>query len=328
MLNHIAIIMDGNGRWATEKGRPRVFGHIKGARVAKKIITQSVELGIKHLTLYAFSTENWNRPPTEVNFLIQLLQRYLARERHHLFQQNIRFKVIGDYHKFPSIVVREIELTMEQTKDNTGMNLSFALNYGGRQELIYVMRELAQKVQRGEMQPEEITEQIVSRVLEDHSVGEPDLLIRTSGEYRLSNFLLWQATYSELYFTSVLWPDFSEVHLLEAIQSYSQRERRFGLISEQIESDESLQKGMESESRQKKINGLSSNQSFKVDPANPLKDTVNSLFFNSGTLIDEDSKGLVEKSILDRFHVLNSSYEALIGCGAETLAQQTQGGRE
>lgn len=300
MLNHIAIIMDGNGRWATEKGRPRIFGHIKGARVAKKIITQSVELGIKHLTLYAFSTENWNRPPTEVNFLIRLLQRYLARERHHLFEQNIQFKVIGDYHKFPSMVVKEIELTMEQTKNNSGMSLSFALNYGGRQELVQVMQEFAQKIQRGQMRPEEITEELVSQVLEQRSVGEPDLLIRTSGEYRLSNFLLWQATYSELYFTPVLWPDFSEDHLLEAIQSYSQRERRFGLTSEQIE---------------------------KPDPINSLSDSVKELLFTSGIRGNEDSKVLAEKTFLGRSLAWSSSYETHLG-PTEALAQQIQGGRE
>jgi len=292
--------MDGNGRWATEKGRPRIFGHIKGARVAKKIITQSVELGIKHLTLYAFSTENWNRPPTEVNFLIRLLQRYLARERHHLFEQNIQFKVIGDYHKFPSMVVKEIELTMEQTKNNSGMSLSFALNYGGRQELVQVMQEFAQKIQRGQMRPEEITEELVSQVLEQRSVGEPDLLIRTSGEYRLSNFLLWQATYSELYFTPVLWPDFSEDHLLEAIQSYSQRERRFGLTSEQIE---------------------------KPDPINSLSDSVKELLFTSGIRGNEDSKVLAEKTFLGRSLAWSSSYETHLG-PTEALAQQIQGGRE
>lgn len=235
MLNHIAIIMDGNGRWAQERRRPRVFGHIKGARVAKKIITKSVKLGIKNLTLYAFSTENWNRPADEVSFLIRLLQRYLARERRHLFEQNIRFNVIGEYQKFPPLVAREIELTIEQTKNNTGMNLSFALNYGGRQELVSVIRDLSDKVLRGELKSEEITESLISDELERRSVGEPDLLIRTSGELRLSNFLIWQSTYSELYFTPVLWPDFNESELLKAIDSYQARERRFGHTSQQLD---------------------------------------------------------------------------------------------
>lgn len=233
MLNHIAIIMDGNGRWAQERSRPRVFGHIKGARVAKKIITQSVKLGIKNLTLYAFSTENWNRPADEVSFLIRLLQRYLARERRHLFEQNIRFNVIGEYHKFPSLVAKEIELTIEQTKNNTGMTLSFALNYGGRQELVSLMQDLSERVLRGELKPEDITENLISTELARRSVGEPDLLIRTSGELRLSNFLIWQSTYSELYFTPVLWPDFNETELMKAIDSYHQRERRFGCTSQQ-----------------------------------------------------------------------------------------------
>jgi len=228
--------MDGNGRWANERSRPRVFGHIKGARVAKKIITQSVQLGIKNLTLYAFSTENWNRPADEVSFLIRLLQRYLARERRHLFEQNVRFNVIGEYQRFPPLVVKEIELTMERTKNNSGLNLSFALNYGGRQELVSVMRELSERTLCGELKPDEITESLISEELEKRSVGEPDLLIRTSGELRLSNFLIWQSTYSELYFTPVLWPDFDESEMLKAIDSFQNRERRFGHTSEQIES--------------------------------------------------------------------------------------------
>lgn len=235
MLNHIAIIMDGNGRWAQERRRPRVFGHIKGARVAKKIITQAVKLGIKNLTLYAFSTENWNRPADEVSFLIRLLQRYLARERRHLFEQNIRFNVIGEYQKFPALVAKEIELTIEQTKNNTGMTLSFALNYGGRQELVALMQDLSERVLRGELKSEDITEELISTELARRSVGEPDLLIRTSGELRLSNFLIWQSTYSELYFTPVLWPDFNEAELLKAMDSYHQRERRFGCTSQQLE---------------------------------------------------------------------------------------------
>ncbi len=234
MPKHIAIIMDGNGRWAKERHRARIFGHIKGARVAKKIITKAVETGIRELTLYAFSTENWSRPKDEVNFLIRLLKRYLARERNLLIKQNIKFKVIGDYYKFPQLVVEEIERTVEMTKNNTGMSLSFALNYGGRQELVEVMQQLALQVQAGQLQPQQITEDLVSEVLKLKSVGEPDLLIRTSGELRLSNFLMWQSVYSELYFTPTLWPDFNEFHFLQAIESFKIRERRFGHTSEQI----------------------------------------------------------------------------------------------
>lgn len=226
--------MDGNGRWAKERHRPRVFGHIKGARVAKKIITKAVEIGLSDLTLYAFSTENWNRPKDEVNFLIRLLKRYLARERKLLIKQNIKFKVIGNYHKFPQMVVDEIDSTIEQTKNNTGMNLSFALNYGGRQEIIEIMQSLAAQAQAGQLAPEKITESLISEILESKSVGEPDLLIRTSGELRLSNFLVWQSVYSELYFTPTLWPDFNEDMFMQAIESYRNRERRFGHTSEQI----------------------------------------------------------------------------------------------
>lgn len=226
--------MDGNGRWAKERRRPRIYGHIKGARVAKKIITKAVEIGLHDLTLYAFSTENWNRPKDEVSFLIRLLKRYLERERKLLIKQNIKFKVIGDYHKFPDLVVKEIEQTMRETQNNTGMSLSFALNYGGRQELVQIIRDISVKVKSNELETNQITEDLVSQMLEEASVGEPDLLIRTSGELRLSNFLIWQSVYSELYFTPTLWPDFNETHLMKAIESYRNRERRFGHTSEQI----------------------------------------------------------------------------------------------
>lgn len=236
MPKHIAIIMDGNGRWAKDRQRPRIFGHIKGARVAKKIITKSVEMGIRELTLYAFSTENWSRPEEEVNFLIRLLKRYLVRERNRLIKQNIRFKVIGDYHKFPNFVVEEIENTIELTRKNTGMCLSFALNYGGRQELVEVMKDLSLQVQLGKLNPNQITEELVTTFIKQKSVLDPDLIIRTSGELRLSNFLMWQSVYSELYFTSTLWPDFNEFHFLEAITAFENRERRFGHTSEQLSS--------------------------------------------------------------------------------------------
>ncbi len=234
MPEHVAVIMDGNGRWAKERRRPRIFGHIKGARVAKKIITKSVKIGLQNLTLYAFSTENWGRPPEEVNFLMRLLKRYLDRERHLLIEQNIRFKVIGQYQALPPTVVEAIKLTVAQTKNNTGMNLTFALNYGGRQDLVLLMRNLAQQVQGRQLQPEDITETLISHQISEQSVGEPDLIIRTSGEQRLSNFLTWQSAYSELYFTPVLWPDFSEADFQIALEAYRGRERRFGCTSEQI----------------------------------------------------------------------------------------------
>jgi undecaprenyl diphosphate synthase len=226
--------MDGNGRWAKERRRPRLFGHIKGARVAKKIISRSVELGIKNLTLYAFSTENWGRPAEEVNFLMRLLKRYLARERGLLKKQNIQFNVIGKYQDLPSFAVEEIELTIEATRANTGMNLTFALNYGGRQELVQVMREIAQQVSDKKLEADGINEDLVSEILLKQSVGDPDLIIRTSGELRLSNFLTWQSAYSELYFTDILWPDFDMVDFEKAIEVYNKRERRFGQTSDQV----------------------------------------------------------------------------------------------
>jgi undecaprenyl diphosphate synthase len=235
---HIAIIMDGNGRWAQQHLRPRVFGHIKGARIAKKIITRSVELGIKNLTLYAFSTENWLRPQEEVSFLMKLLGRYLKKERENLIKQNIKFQVIGDISKLPGIIVEQVDKSIEVTKNNTGMILTFALNYGGRQELVTAFQRLAEKIKVNELPVENITENLITQVVEAKSVGSPDLLIRTSGEMRLSNFLIWQAAYSELYFTKTLWPDFSIKDYEVAIEEYSLRERRFGKTSDQVKMNE------------------------------------------------------------------------------------------
>lgn len=235
---HIAIIMDGNGRWAQQHLRPRVFGHIKGARIAKKIITRSVELGIKNLTLYAFSTENWLRPQEEVSFLMKLLGRYLKKERENLIKQNIKFQVIGDVSKLPGIIIEQVDKSIADTKNNTGMVLTFALNYGGRQELVSAFLRLAEKIKANELPIENITENLITQVVETKSVGSPDLLIRTSGEMRLSNFLIWQAAYSELYFTKTLWPDFSIKDYEAAIEEYTLRERRFGKTSDQVKMNE------------------------------------------------------------------------------------------
>lgn len=235
---HIAIIMDGNGRWAQQHLRPRVFGHIKGARIAKKIITRSVELGIKNLTLYAFSTENWLRPQEEVSFLMKLLGRYLKKERENLIKQNIKFQVIGDVSKLPGIIIEQVDKSIADTKNNTGMVLTFALNYGGRQELVSAFLRLAEKIKANELPIENITENLITQVVETKSVGSPDLLIRTSGEMRLSNFLIWQAAYSELYFTKTLWPDFSIKDYEAAIDEYTLRERRFGKTSDQVKMNE------------------------------------------------------------------------------------------
>lgn len=228
---HIAIIMDGNGRWAQLKRRPRTFGHIKGTRVAKKIITDCSRRGIKNLTLYAFSTENWFRPQAEVSLLMKILRRYLKRETENLVKENIRFSVIGDMSRIPADVADSIGKSIEATAQCTGLNLVFALSYGSRQEIAEAVRNIAARVAKGELSPEEIDESVINTSLSTFPTPDPDLIIRTSGEQRLSNFLLWQAAYSEFYFTDVLWPNFTESHLEEALKAFSVRQRRFGKVS-------------------------------------------------------------------------------------------------
>jgi undecaprenyl diphosphate synthase len=228
---HIAIIMDGNGRWAQLKRKPRTFGHIKGTRVAKKIITECSRQGIKNLTLYAFSTENWFRPQTEVSFLMQLLRRYLKRETENLVKENIRFSVIGDLSRVPADVFSAIEHAAAETSKCTGLNLVFALSYGSRQEITETVKALAERVAAGELSPSDIDESMINANLSTYPTPDPDLIIRTSGEQRLSNFLLWQAAYSEFYFTDVLWPNFTVSHLAEALQDFVSRQRRFGKVS-------------------------------------------------------------------------------------------------
>lgn len=223
--------MDGNGRWAQRRLRPRILGHVKGAMVARQIITASVELGIPNLTLYAFSTENWKRPEAEVSFLMKLLERHLRKERETLVKQNIRFHVLGDVARLPESANREIHLTLDATSKNTGMNLTFALNYGGRQEILNATRSLAALVKNGELEPSEITEAVFESFLEASFLPDPDLIIRTSGEYRLSNFFTWQSAYSELYVSSTFWPDFKKADLLKALACYDSRERRFGAVN-------------------------------------------------------------------------------------------------
>ncbi|WP_413569083.1 isoprenyl transferase [Bdellovibrio sp. HCB117] len=228
---HIAIIMDGNGRWAQLKRRPRTFGHIKGTRVAKKIITDCSRRGIKNLTLYAFSTENWFRPQAEVSLLMQILRRYLKRETENLVKENIRFSVIGDMSRIPADVAEAIGKSVEATAQCTGLNLVFALSYGSRQEITEAVRDIAARVAAGEINPEDIDESVINSALSTYPTPDPDLIIRTSGEQRLSNFLLWQAAYSEFYFTDVLWPNFTECHLEEALNAFSMRQRRFGKVT-------------------------------------------------------------------------------------------------
>jgi undecaprenyl diphosphate synthase len=223
--------MDGNGRWAQLKRKPRTFGHIKGTRVAKKIITSCSRKGIKNLTLYAFSTENWFRPQAEVSFLMKILRRYLSKETSNLVKENIRFSVIGDLSKVPSDVYNAIQQAREATAQCTGLNLVFALSYGSRQEITLAVRDIAQMVAKGAIKPDEIDEALISTSLSTYPTPDPDLIVRTSGEQRLSNFLLWQAAYSEFYFTETLWPNFTEAHLEEALTAFSVRQRRYGKVS-------------------------------------------------------------------------------------------------
>lgn len=221
---HIAIIMDGNGRWAKKHHLPRLAGHREGAKAVREVVRACGELGIKYLTLYAFSTENWARPRKEVAGLMHLLSATLKREALELNQNNVRFQVIGRIEELPDYARRQINQVIELTKNNSGLTLNLALNYGGRQEITDAVRKLV----RDGVKPENINESEISKRLYTRDMPDTDLLIRTSGEYRVSNFLLWQIAYTELYVTSVLWPDFGKKELSEAIGDYQKRERRFG----------------------------------------------------------------------------------------------------
>lgn len=229
---HIGIIMDGNGRWAKSRFRPRTFGHIKGARVAKRIITHCAQIGVKHLTLFAFSTENWLRPQAEVSFLMNLLRRQLHREADNLVRENIRFTTIGDLNQLPPDLVEAVKRVQEKTSKNTGLQLTFALNYGARQEITQAVKSIAHLVKNGELDIGAIDESTVNLHLQSYPLPDPDLIIRTSGELRISNFLLWQSAYSELYFSPTLWPDFTEKDLDLAVADFQKRGRRFGQVNE------------------------------------------------------------------------------------------------
>ena len=231
---HIAIIMDGNGRWAKSKGKNRVFGHRNGTEAVHKVVEAAARMQIEHLTLYAFSTENWNRPQQEVSTLMDLLIKALRRELNKMVKNNIQLKSIGDISKLPTEVEKELIDTINKTRDNDGMILTLALNYGARQELTQAMQQIASKVKNNIISPENVDETIINKHLYTQNLPSVDLLIRTSGEQRISNFLLWQIAYAELYFSEVLWPDFNEKHFEEAITSYQKRERRFGKTSEQL----------------------------------------------------------------------------------------------
>ena len=227
---HIAIIMDGNGRWAKEKNLPRISGHRQGINSVREITRVCGEIGVKYLTLYTFSTENWNRPQNEVNALMRLLLNTINIEVRELNKNNVRFKTIGDIDQLPMITKKGIQDGEELTKNNTGLNLCLALSYGSRQEIINGVRRISEKVKNGIMKIEQINEDSFSKELYTSEFPDPDLLIRTSGENRISNFLLWQIAYSEIYLTETYWPDFGEGELIKSLLDYQSRERRFGKV--------------------------------------------------------------------------------------------------
>jgi undecaprenyl diphosphate synthase len=231
---HIAIIMDGNGRWAKKKSLSRISGHIKGVDAVREIVTACRELGIKVLTLYAFSIENWRRPEDEVMALMELLKEYLIKEAEEMVQNNIRLNAIGRIEDLSLDVQNTLQEAMKKTERCDGMILNLALSYGGRSEILHAVQGILSDFQRGKIKPEEITMQRFSQYLWTRGIPDPDLLIRTSGEFRISNFLLWQIAYTEIYVTETLWPDFDQEELLKAIADYQSRERRFGLTSEQL----------------------------------------------------------------------------------------------
>ncbi len=232
--SHVAIIMDGNGRWAKKQGKLRLFGHNNGVSSVRAVTEAAAELGIKFLTLYAFSTENWNRPEEEVKGLMSLLIHTIEAETPTLNKNNVRLLSIGDNSRMPEDVRKRLQACIETTKDNTGLTLVLALSYSSRWEITKATQDIAKDIAAGTIKAEEITEKLISSYMCTKNIPDPELLIRTSGEYRISNFLLWQIAYSELYFTEVLWPDFQKEDLYKAIVNYQSRERRFGKTSEQI----------------------------------------------------------------------------------------------
>lgn len=227
---HIAVIMDGNGRWAKQKGAARIFGHRNAVQSVKEIIEGCGELGIKYLTLYAFSTENWGRPKEEVDGLMELLVNTLQKEIHSLLENKVKLKLIGEISSLPKICQMNLKEAVETTKNNTGLNLLLALSYSGRMEIVKAAKKIADQVKNGTLDPTQVNEQLFEDNLETNGIPDPELLIRTSGEMRISNFLLWQIAYTEFYITPKLWPDFRKEDLYEAICAYQKRERRFGKV--------------------------------------------------------------------------------------------------
>ena len=231
---HVAIIMDGNGRWAAARGGARTDGHREGAEAVRRVVRAAREIGIRHLTLYAFSAQNWERPAAEVAELMQLLLRFVLQERAELNARGIRLTTIGDETRLPVFVRGPLAALAEATRANRGMTLCLALSYGGRESIVRAVQRLARAAVEGRVQPEAIGEAQLTRALDTRALPPPDLVIRTSGEQRLSNFLLWEAAYAELYFTDVMWPDFGREHLEAALADYAARERRFGRVAESV----------------------------------------------------------------------------------------------
>nr|WP_297573924.1 isoprenyl transferase [uncultured Peptostreptococcus sp.] len=226
--SHIAIIMDGNGRWAKSRFMPRTYGHKAGVETIRKVVKECSRLGVKYLTLYAFSTENWKRPKDEVSALMGLLVKYLRSELKELHRNNVKILTIGDISKLPDACIEELDRAKKETKDNTGLVMSLALNYGGRNDLVNAVRNISQEVLDGKISPDDIVDDTIASHLSTNESPDPDLVVRTSGEQRLSNFLLWELAYSEFYFTDIHWPDFDEKELQKAIYTYQSRDRRFG----------------------------------------------------------------------------------------------------
>lgn len=234
MPRHIAIIMDGNGRWAQKQGLARVYGHKQGVQTVHNITVAATKLGVEYLTLYTFSTENWNRPKKEVDALMTLLVETIVKETPTLMENNVRMTTIGDIGRLPEDTRQKFQACIEQSSHNTGLTMVVALSYSARWEITEAVRQAVKQAQEGSLRAEDVNEQLVSSLMTTREIPDPDLLIRTSGEYRISNFLLWQLAYSELYFTDCLWPEFTEEEFYKAIVDFQKRERRFGKTSEQI----------------------------------------------------------------------------------------------
>ena len=229
---HVAIILDGNGRWAKSKGMPRNYGHVQGAKTVEKICEEAYRMGIQYLTVYAFSTENWNRPADEVDALMGLVRNYMKTCLKTAAKNNMCVRVIGEKSRLDEDIRRRIAELEAATKENTGLHFQIAINYGGRDEIIRAVKKLAKQVQAGELNPEDITQEQFDGALDTAGIPEPDLLIRTCGEQRISNFLLWQLAYTEFYFTPIAWPDFTKEELEKAVAAYNKRDRRYGLVTE------------------------------------------------------------------------------------------------